>query len=82
MSKTTWAAIVLGLAFAALTASLVMGKIDASGYGIALGAIGTLGATVIGFLSQDQLPKKTVHNMEQISEEIESRKADPGGAEE
>jgi hypothetical protein len=53
MSKTTAAAAVTGLAFLALTAAFIFGKINVEGYGAALGATGTLAAMVIGKLASD-----------------------------
>jgi hypothetical protein len=53
MDKTTAAAAFIGVAFLALTAAYIFGKIDTSGYGAALGATGTLGALVIGKLAAD-----------------------------
>lgn len=53
MSKTTWTAFVIGIAFLGLTAAYIFGKIDTTGYSVSLGAVGTLGAMVIGKVAGD-----------------------------
>ena len=53
MSRTTWTAAIMGVAFLGLTAAYIFGKIDTAGYGTSLAAVGTLGAMVIGKVAAD-----------------------------
>lgn len=52
-NKTTIVAILMSIAFLGLTTAYVFGKIDASGYGIALAAAAGFGSTLIGLFAAD-----------------------------
>lgn len=53
-TKTTIAASVTMICGIACLGALILGKIDTETFGIAMGSVATLGASVIGLLSKDQ----------------------------